>query len=97
MLTIPIVTKQLGDIKLNVPVTITYDLINGTDSPINIDGLGTTCGCTSGTVLTNPVPANSTTQFSLIFNAASRGTNNKIAWITSQGKKTEFYFSANVV
>lgn len=97
MLTIPITTKNVGNIPYNVAFTIDYDLLNNTDADILITGFGAGCGCSTPTLSINPIPANSSGKFSIVYNAGAKGSNNKSAWIKVDNKQTDFFFSANVI
>ena len=96
MLTIPTTTKDLGTIAYNVPVTVSFDLINDTNEDIQVTNFGAACGCSTPSLSHNPIPANSTAQFNIVYNAAARGNNRKSGYIFINEEDTKFYFSANV-
>jgi len=98
MLTIVETTKNLGNIPYNVPVTVSFNVINETAESINIASVGAGCGCTQPSMSVNPIPPHSTAQFNCVFNANSMGNNHKSAYYTEEGQSTTtVYFSANVV
>ena len=96
MLTIPTTTKDLGTIAYNNPVTVSFDLINNTNEDISVINFGAACGCSTPSLSRNPILANSTAQFNIVYNAAARGDNRKSAYIIVDNEETKFYFSANV-
>ena len=73
MLTIPVKTKNIGNIPVGVPYTIEYDITNNTADPIEVGNIIPGCGCTDATILHNPIPSGVTSKFSCVFNAAARG------------------------
>lgn len=98
MLTILETTRNLGNIPYNVPITISFDVMNETDSPAIITSVSAGCGCTTPSMSINPIPPHSTAQFNCVYNANSMGSNHKSASFTEEGENTVMvYFSANVV
>jgi len=100
MIVVPNPTKRLEPIKYNHPVKIEYEVQNTGDEPIEITNMGTQCGCTAATMSVNPIPANGSAIFSLVYNASHHGNINKIGWFeTGKGqdvKRETVYFSVNV-
>jgi Protein of unknown function (DUF1573) len=98
MLTIVETTKNLGNIPYNVPVTISFNVINETAESITITNVNAGCGCTKPYMSVNPIPPHSTAQFNCVYNANSMGSNHKSASYTEKNQpSTTVYFSANVV
>lgn len=96
MLTIPTTTITLGEVAVNSTNEISFNLINNTSEPINIDSFSTSCGCTNATLSVNPIPPNSISIFGLAFTPTSKGSHHKSANIVVNGVTTTFYINASV-
>ncbi len=94
MLTIPTITASLGEVSIGSNNEVSFNLINDTNIPIKIDSFSSSCGCTVPTLSVNPIPANSTGIFSLVFTPANSGKHNKSATIVVNGNITTFYINA---
>lgn len=96
MLTIPTTTATLGDITVNSRNEVSFNLINDTNIPIKVDSYSASCGCTSPSLSINPIPANSTAVFQLVFVPTSKGSHHKTGSIVVNGQTTTFYINATV-
>ena len=77
---------DLGTVKFGNITEKYIPITNPSNYSITINPIGSSCSCTTGTVETNPIPANSVTQARINFNSNKVGKGNHtksytISWL----------------
>lgn len=67
------VDHDFGDILQGTPVTVDFKFTNLTDSPLTIDNVRTTCGCTASEWSEVPTPPDSTGMVRIVYDARKPG------------------------
>ena len=76
---------DFGKIPQGKPVTHIFEYTNSGKTPVILDNVQASCGCTTPVWNKNPVPAGATSQITVGFNAASEGAFTKQVHITYNG------------
>jgi hypothetical protein len=76
-------TVDLGELKLNKPVTHEFTFINTGSAPLVISSVKASCGCTITSYTKSPVAEGSTGFVTATYNAASLGVFTKTITVTS--------------
>jgi hypothetical protein len=76
---------DFGKIPQGKPVTHIFEYTNSGKTPIVLDNVQASCGCTTPVWSKNPVPAGGTSQITVGFNAASEGAFTKQVNISYNG------------
>lgn len=64
---------DLGNVKFGNISERLIDVSNHSNQQVAVNPIGTSCSCTTGTLLINPLPPNSTTQAKILFNSNKVG------------------------
>jgi hypothetical protein len=76
-------TVDLGELKLNKPVTHEFTFINTGNTPLVISSVKASCGCTITSYTKSPVAEGSSGFVTVTYNAASLGVFTKTITVTS--------------
>lgn len=79
---------DFGDIKMKEPVSYTFTFKNKSETPLVIETVRTSCGCTGSTWTETPISPDSIGSIVLEFDAKQAGAFNKSAKIYFEGKRS---------
>ena len=80
---------DFGKIPQNKPVYYTFEFVNKGTTPLKLDNVHATCGCTTPEWSTEPIAPGETGKIKVGYNAASEGDFEKFITITYNGNLTK--------
>ena len=80
-------THNFGNIANAIPVTHTFEFTNTTDTPITLDNVRTTCGCTASEWSHEPIAPGATSEIVVSYNAKKAGSFTKLVKVYINGQK----------
>jgi hypothetical protein len=89
----PLEVKELefnfGTIPQGKPVYHVFQIVNNGATPLKLDNVQASCGCTTPEWSKDPIPAGGTNQIKVGYNAAAEGHFEKIVTVTYNGNNTK--------
>ena len=80
---------DFGTIPQNKPVYYSFEIVNKGATPLKLDNVQASCGCTTPEWSRDPIPAGGTAVIKVGYNAASDGYFEKPITITYNGNQTK--------
>lgn len=78
MLIISETEYDLGSVKLGNISERLVSVSNPSNQQVVVNPIGSSCSCTTGTMLVNPIPANSATHAKILFRSSKVGKGNHV-------------------
>ena len=82
-------THDFGQIPQGKPVYYYFDIVNKGTTPLKLDNVQASCGCTTPEWNKEPIPAGGADKIKVGYNAASEGAFEKFITITYNGNQTK--------
>ena len=80
---------NFGSIPQGKPVYHTFEIVNKGTTPLKLDNVQASCGCTTPEWSKDPIAAGSSAKIKVGYNAASEGNFEKMVTITYNGNSTK--------